>query len=210
MNICHIMGAGDPAGARIDAQPGDIIIAADAGYLELARRGIRPDLVVGDFDSLGDPPADVEILRYPPMKDDTDMLIAVRAGLARGFARFLLYGALGGRIDHTLANLQTLLFIAEQGARGALVGADESVAAVRNGEIAFPAHARGTISVFCMGEAAKGVTLEGLLFPLENHTLNPSYPIGVSNAFTDAPARVRVREGALLVVFPTAAMPSIR
>ncbi len=200
MKICHIVGAGESGGARIEPREGDWVIAADAGYAELARQGIKADLVVGDFDSLGEAPAGENVVLHPAMKDDTDTLLAVKIGLERGFLDFRLYGALGGRLDHTLANIQTLRYIAARGARGAIVG-DVCLAAVKDGELRFRADAAGVISVFCLGEPARGVDLEGLLYPLTDATVTPDFPIGVSNEFTGMPARVRVREGCLIVVF---------
>jgi thiamine pyrophosphokinase len=198
--ICHIVGAGEMGGARIAVQPGDFVIAADAGYSALVEQGIAPDLVVGDFDSLGEVPAGAHVVRHPAMKDDTDMMLAVKIGLARGFLNFRIYGALGGRLDHTLANIQTLQYIAAQGARAVIVG-DVCLAAVRDGALRFSAGAAGVISVFCLGAPARGVDLEGLLYPLMNYDMAPDFPIGVSNEFTGVPARVRVRAGCLIVLF---------
>lgn len=187
-------------GARVAPTQGDFVIAADAGYAALVRQGIRPDLVVGDFDSLGEAPAGENVVRHPVQKDDTDMMLAVKLGLERGFLDFRLYGALGGRLDHTLANVQTLQYLAAHGARGFLVG-DVCLTAVMNGEIRFRPEARGVISVFCLASPATGVDLEGLLYPLRNHTLTPDFPLGVSNEFTGAPSCVRVGEGCVVVVF---------
>jgi thiamine pyrophosphokinase len=200
LKICHIVGAGEMGGARIEPRGGDFVIAADAGYAELIRQGIKADLVVGDFDSLGEAPAGETVVRHPVMKDDTDMMLAVKLGLERGFRDFRLYGALGGRLDHTLANLQALQYIAAHGARGLIVG-DVCAAAVQNGALRFRAAAEGVISVFCLASPAHGVDLDGLLYPLTNHTLTPDFPLGVSNEFTGVPACVRVREGCVVAVF---------
>ena len=133
---------------------GAYVIAADAGYNRLRDFGVRPDLAVGDFDSMGAPPDDVPVVRHPAEKDDTDMLLAVREGFARGFSRCYLFGGTGGRIDHTLANLQTLAFIAERGGVGFLFGDDWTAAAVKNGTLGFPAGLSGTVSVFALGSPA--------------------------------------------------------
>ncbi len=187
-------------GARVAAREGDLVVAADAGYAALVRQGVKPDLVVGDFDSLGEVPAGETIVRHPVMKDDTDTLLAVRLGLERGYRDFRLYGALGGRLDHTLANIQTLQYLAARNARGVIVG-DVCLAVVRNGALRFRADARGTVSVFCLGAPARGVFLEGLLYPLTDYTMTPDFPIGVSNEFTGAPSSVRVGDGCLVAVF---------
>ena len=187
-------------GARVAPDQGDFVIAADAGYAELIRQGVKPDLVVGDFDSLGEVPAGETVVRHPVMKDDTDMMLAVKLGLERGYRDFRLYGALGGRLDHTLANIQTLQYLAARDARGVIVG-DVCLAAVKNGALRFRAAAKGTISVFCLGASARGVFLEGLLYPLADYAMTPDFPIGVSNEFTGAPSSVSVRDGCLVAVF---------
>ena len=158
MGICHIVGAGEMGGARISVAPGDFLIAADAGYRAVRAQGWKPDLVVGDFDSLGEEPAGETVVRHPVMKDDTDMMLAVRIGLARGYQEFTLYGALGGRLDHTIANMQVLQHLAGRGARGVLVG-DVCAAAVMDGELRFRAEAKGDDFRILPGRArARGVS----------------------------------------------------
>jgi len=178
---------------------GDLVIAADAGYRQLG--GLRADLVVGDFDSLGYVPQGENVLVLPDHKDDTDTHYAVKLGLERGYTRFVLLGGVGGRLDHTLANIQTLAYLTSRGARGCLVGDDVSLAMVQDGSLSFSGEPRGTVSVFAQGGTAFGVTLEGLLYPLEEATVTTDFPIGVSNVFTGKPARVTVARGRLLVVW---------
>jgi thiamine pyrophosphokinase len=135
-------------------------------------------------------------------KDDTDAMLAVRRGLERGCRQFLLYGSLDGpRLDHTVANFQTLQFLADHGAFGCLIGKATIAAVIKNGTLCFPAGLEGTVSVFCSGPAARGVTLEGLYYPLENGTLTPGFPLGASNHFTGKEARIRVEDGSLLVLW---------
>lgn len=199
--ICYISGAQEPGPVAISPYRPAFIIAADRGLEHLTAQGITPDLTVGDFDSLGRVPEGDNVLRHPAEKDDTDMLLAVREGLRRGYRKFLLYGGLGGRLDHTLANLQTLVFLAREGAAGWLLGDGMAVTALRDGCLNFgPGHA-GVISVFCAGSDARGVNLEGLYYPLRNATLTSGFPLGVSNQFTGVPSKVSVREGELLVMW---------
>ncbi len=207
--ICCIFGAGEYEGNEFTRVPdGAYIIAADAGYARLCASGVKPDLVVGDFDSLDAPPTGIPVVRHPVEKDDTDMLLAVREGFSRGFSHFYLFGGMGGRLDHTLANLQTLAFIAERGGIGYLIGKGFTAAAVRNGTLCFPAGMTGTISVFALGEPARGVYLTGLYYPLTDATLTPVWPLGVSNAFTGKAAAVAVRDGTLTVLWEGGALPS--
>lgn len=180
--------------------PEDFIIAADGGLRHLEKLGLAPDEILGDFDSLGYTPEGGRV--FPVEKDDTDTMLAVRWGLALGYREFILYGSLDGpRLDHTVANFQTLQFLADRGAYGTLVGREQLVTVVKDGKIAFPAGSEGTVSVFCLGSDARGVTLRGLYYPLEAGTLTAGFPLGVSNHFTGAPASVSVKQGSLLVIW---------
>jgi len=198
MSICYIF-ASLPFGPLPWIGRGDFVIAADAGYRQLC--GVKPDLVVGDFDSLGFVPEHETVVRHPVRKDDTDTLLAVKLGLARGYRQFVILGGIGGRLDHTVANIQTLAYLAAQGAKGCLVGEKESALLLQNGSMRFAPGQTGAISVFAFGASASGVTEEGLDYPLESATLACDYPLGVSNAFTGAPARIAVERGSLLVIW---------
>ncbi len=209
-HICYIVGAVPLGGAVPRPRPGDYVIAADGGYAALAALGVTPDLVMGDFDSLGAAPDHPNVETHSPVKDDTDTMLAVRWALERGWRRFRIYGALGGpRPDHTLASIQTLRYLVEHGASGFLVGEGWTVAVVRNGTLRFPAAARGYLSVFCSGDAARGVTLRGLKYPLDDATVTCGVPIGVSNEFLGEEALVRVREGCLVVLWQGELFPEV-
>ena len=200
MKSCIIFCAGEFNGATLPITKDDYIIAADGGYAHVQKLGLTPDGVLGDFDSLGYVPQDAKI--FPVEKDDTDAMLAVRHGLALGYKRFFLYGSLEGkRLDHTVANFQTLQFLADHGAEGYLIGTDQIVTVVKDGSLTFLPGAEGILSVFCMGADAQGVTLEGLQYTLYNHTLTAGFPLGVSNHFTGQPAKVSVENGSLLVLF---------
>ena len=180
--------------------PEDIVIAADGGLRHTQKLNITADVILGDFDSLGYAPEGANV--YPVEKDDTDAMLAVRRGLSLGCREFVLYGSLDGpRLDHTVANFQTLQYLCDHGAFGILAGVNTVAAVVKNGSISFPAGCRGTVSVFCHGEDARGVTLKGLYYPLENGTLTAGFPLGVSNHFTGQPAEISVAEGSLLVIW---------
>lgn len=211
--ICRIVGAGDgfAAFAPLAAHaPGDLLIAADGGLKAAQAVGVTPDVVLGDFDSLGHVPEGDNVLRWPEMKDDTDMMLAIRLGLEKGYRTFYLYGGCGGRLDHTLANLQALAFLAGQGAVGYLFEGGQTVTCVQNGEVRFPPLPEGILSLFAMCGAAGGVTLEGLLYPLNDGVLQPDFPLGVSNHFTGAAALVQVKNGTLTLSWDTPVLPQIR
>lgn len=180
--------------------PSDYILAADGGLIHLQKLGLQPHGIIGDFDSLGYVPQGAQV--FPVEKDDTDSMLAVRKGLELGYRRFELYGALdGARLDHTVANLQTLGFLARHGAEGYLVGLTYMAAVLRNGTFRFPETATGILSLFCLGQDARGVTLEGLQYPLEKGVLTADFPLGVSNHFLGRAARITVEDGTLLALY---------
>ncbi len=197
---CYIIGAGECSRLLLQLKDEDYVIAVDGGY-EYAK-DYRIDLVVGDFDSLGYVPHHPNVIKLMPEKDDTDMLVAIKEGLEAGYKTFHIYGGCGGRIDHTIANIQHLTYLAEHEARGYLYGSESVMTVISNGSMSFPADAAGYVSVFAYGNEAKGVDLIGLKYPLNNATLDHSYPLGVSNEFIGEEASVSVREGKLLIVFP--------
>jgi len=180
--------------------PEDCVIAADGGLAHTQKLGLTPHVILGDFDSLGYTPEGANV--FPVEKDDTDAMLAVHRGLAMGYRDFILYGSLDGpRLDHTIANFQTLQYLCDHDASGYLVGNSSIVTVVKNGSLRFPAGLEGTVSVFCMGPDAWGVDIEGLHYPLKDGVLTAGFPLGVSNHFTGAPAQISVREGSLLVLW---------
>lgn len=202
--ICYIFGAGEyHAPSSIQPSSDDLVIAADGGYVFAKQCKITVDLVLGDFDSLPAlPPEDTETVVLPPEKDDTDMVAALREGWLRGFRTFHIYGGTGGRLDHTLANIQCIAALACHGGRGYLYDRDVIITAICNDSIAFPASSKGTISVFCHSETATGVFETGLKFPLANATLSNTYPLGISNEFTGVPSSISVQNGTLVILYP--------
>lgn len=200
MDTCVIFCAGEFDRLVQPLENTDLIIAADGGLRHLTRLGVTPDILIGDFDSLGYTPEGAQV--FPVEKDDTDSMLALRHGLERGCRRFVLYGSLDGpRLDHTIANLQSLLFLAERGAEGFLVGNRYIAMVLTNGSVTFPESATGILSVFCMDGTAEGVTLSGLKYPLENGQLSSRFPLGVSNHFTGCPATATVKNGSLILLY---------
>ena len=178
----------------------DFLIAADGGLAHMEQAGLTPNGILGDFDSLGYIPDSAIV--FPVEKDDTDAMLAVRKGLELGYRRFLLYGSLDGpRLDHTVANFQTLQFLADRDSIGYLIGKDYIVTAVKNAGLAFPADAQGILSVFCMGPDATGVTIQGLKYEVSDAVLTAGFPLGVSNHFIGKPSRITVKSGSLLVIY---------
>ena len=194
MGCCVIFCAAEFDALARPLEKDDYILAADGGLKHTRKLGIEPNEIIGDFDSLGFTPPGAEV--FPVEKDDTDMMLAIKKGLERGCREFHLY---------TVANFQTLQFLADRGGVGYLVGNRSIVTVVKNGSIDFPAGLRGNLSVFCMGADARGVTERGLYYALEDGVLTSGFPLGVSNHFTGEPAHISVKDGSLLVIWDKAA-----
>ena len=179
----------------------DLMIAADSGLAAFDAAGLAPDLLIGDMDSI-----DPELLgRYAGLpqerlccvKDDTDGVHAVDVALARGAERITLLGALGGRMDHELANLMLLVRAHRAGAFAEILG--EGVRVIRvPGEAVLRGAKGDTVSFLPLGDA-RGVTLTGFFYPLDRHDLHSDYPLGVSNVVTQDEAAVFVQDGDLLM-----------
>ena len=200
MGKCIIFCAAGFDSLALPIEADDYVIAADGGLAHTDRLGLTPDVILGDFDSLGYTPEGSRV--FPVEKDDTDAMLAVRQGLEAGYRDFYLYGSLDGkRLDHTVANFQTLQFLADRGARGYLVGIDSIVTLVHREEITLPAHFEGIFSLFCLGPDARGVTIRGGHYGLEDGSLTSGFPLGVSNHFIGKEVTVSVKEGSLLLIF---------
>lgn len=195
---CHIFASGEFYGLQLRPRSTDLVIAADGGYRWCVQENIVPHLLLGDFDSLEKIPKDVPIRSFPVKKDDTDTMLAIKTGLDLGYLEFHLHGCSGGRLDHTLANLQALLFLAKHGARGFLYAAQETYTAIQNGSIEIPPQ-NDVFSVFCLGSDASGVSIRGAQYPLNDASLTSSFPLGISNHFIGETVMVEVKSGSLLV-----------
>ncbi|MCH5263422.1 MAG: thiamine diphosphokinase [Lachnospiraceae bacterium] len=204
--ICYIIGAGENYGLDFTPTTEDFVIAADAGIRYLEQRGFTADLVIGDFDSLNDIPVHPNTKELNPEKDDTDMLAAVREGIKSGYSVFHIYCGMGGRIDHTIANIQILAYLSQNGMQGFLFGKDIVITAITNRKMSFNKVPSSYISVFSHTEKSEGVYLQGLKYELNNATLTNTFPLGVSNEFIGKEGSVSVAAGTLLIVFPKEAL----
>lgn len=201
MKRCFIVSAGTFYGLRERPAVDDFCIAADAGYETCQAAGIVPDLLLGDFDSMEQPADFANVHRSPVEKDDTDTMLAIKTGLEQGCDEFHIYGATGGkRLDHTVANIQALLYLRRHGARGYLYDNDFLWTVIENETVEIPQQVEwGLLSVFCLGDRAEGVTERGVQYLLEDGVLTCSNPMGVSNHIITPMASISVRKGALLV-----------
>lgn len=200
MKKCLIFCAAEFDKLAAPIEDGDYLLAADGGLRHLEKLNLPAHGIIGDFDSLGFIPEGAQV--FPVEKDDTDAMLAARKGLELGFREFIFYGSLDGpRLDHTIANFQTLQYLADHNAVAYLVGRDYIVTVIRDGSVAFTEEAEGILSLFCLGPDAQGVTIEGLHYPLKNGTLTSGFPLGVSNHFTGKSAKITVKNGSLLAMW---------
>ena len=200
MRSCVIFCAAGFDGLIAPIPDDTLTIAADGGFAHTQALNLTPDVILGDFDSLGYVPEDSRV--FPVEKDDTDAMLAVRLGLERGCGEFLLYGAMDGpRLDHTVANFQTLAYLAQHNARGWLIGRDYIATVASRETLSFDPGCTGILSCFCLGRDITDLTLEGLKYPLRHGTLTAAFPLGVSNHFVGEAARVTVGEGLLLLLW---------
>lgn len=199
-NICYIIGAGDVPEKNIIVNSGDFIICADGGYTHRKIFTAKADLIIGDFDSLGNIPNEDNTVVLPTEKDDTDMAFAVKEGFKRGFDTFVILGGLGGnRPDHSIANIQLLHTVCNKGGTAFLVSGSKIFTAVKDKKVTFSKECTGYISVFSLTDKSEGVTLRNLKYELSNSTLKNSAVLGVSNEFTEKEAEIEVKNGVLLL-----------
>ena len=199
MNICYLIGAGDTTSLPTPDST-DLVIAADGGYDHLISHGVRCDILIGDFDSIKGVPCGVELIRFPVMKDETDMHLSYLEGVKRGFSRFVIYGGSGGRIDHTYANLSLLLYGAKRGHRITMEAPEYTAEVIYNSKAEISGTPGKTFSVFSFGQDAEGVSISGAKYNVEGVTLTPDFPLGVSNSFLESFVSISVHGGALLII----------
>lgn len=196
------------------AYDGDYFIAVDGGADYCREMYVVADMYLGDFDSISDADlSDVcdsaildgalefpEIITLPREKDDTDTLAALKKGLELGFKEFVIFGGCGGRVDHTIANIQCLLFLRRNGANGYLINGKERIFVIKDEQVCFPSGEQGILSLFSVSGEAKGVSISGMKYNLEDAVLVNDFPIGISNEFVGKEAVVEVRDGEVLAI----------
>ncbi|MFT8537051.1 thiamine diphosphokinase [Bifidobacterium aquikefiri] len=208
--VCVIFAAGEYFGKTARIPQDAYVIAADGGFDHCLSQHAHADIVMGDFDSITvDVPAGTASFHVPAEKDLTDTASAVTLGWAKGCREFHIYGSLGGRLDHSIANMQLVAGLANHGGIGFLYGADVVVTAIRNGSLTFPAFTcpeRTMLSVFSSSDASLGVNERGLKYFLDNATLTNDRSNAVSNEFiSGTPSQISVETGTILVTFASEA-----
>ena len=197
--LCLIVSGGDFCRLPEELRAARYVIACDRGYAYAARWGVKPDLVIGDFDS-AEPPEGVSVERAPTRKDDTDTMLAVRRALAEGYREIAVVCAFGGRFDHALANLQAGAFVVAHGVRARLYGADTEALVFTAGKVSIPRREGRSLSLFALSDRCEGVCVRGTKYVCEGAEITNAFPVGVSNVWAADCAEVEVKSGILAVI----------
>ncbi len=203
MGICYVIGAGECRKLDFKKEKEDLIIAADGGYKHLLSANIKPDIIIGDFDSLKEIPNFDNIIKLNPIKDITDTDAAVKLGIEKGYKNFIIYGGLGGRLDHSIANIQLVAALSQKKITAVIKGDDTEITAVTDGKINFASSHKGYISIFSHSDKCEGVYLKGFKYPLDNAMLTNIFPLGVSNEFTDVESEIIITKGTAIIILNT-------
>ena len=201
MRVCRIFAGGDTGLRCVKVNEDDLVICADRGYASAKKLGVVPHIIVGDFDSYdGELPENAEIIRSIPEKDDTDTLLAIKTAIERGADELVIYGAMGGRFDHTVANIRSLAYIYEKGCTGTIEDDDNIITVCGVGRHSFPCMDGYYFSVFAMTDELRIASMTGVKYPLSDYVMTGSFPIGVSNEITGENAVLDITGGLALIV----------
>ena len=199
MRRCYIVGAGDNSGTIFVKKENDFVIAADGGLKILEQLGIEPDAIIGDFDSLGFIPKGKNVIRHKVEKDDTDMMLSVEYAHDLGYNDIVIFGGTGGRVDHTFANVSTMLWASRHGIRISMVDETNIYRVITNESITLDAKRDGDLSVFAF-DKAEDVCITGAKYTASNMALTNDNPTAVSNSFIGKEVTISVGIGSLLII----------
>ncbi len=202
MSRCLIICGGDCSSDLIlkHYRKGDCVICADSGYAYAHNAQIEPDVVIGDFDSLQGVGIPLGSIKLPIEKDITDSEAAIIEGVRLGLTDFLILGGTGGRFEHTFANISLMAKYTNKGFSLEMVDDKHHFYCLHKGKITIDYKENQQISVFAFGEKAYGVTEKGFHYPLENYTLEPLEPLGISNDIVAEKGEISVRNGTVIIV----------
>lgn len=182
----------------------DFIICTDGGYDIAIKNNIIPDVLMGDFDSIEAPlPDNIKIIRFKPEKDFTDLDLALKFSMENNSKNIKILGGIGGRLDHTVANLQLLSYYCDFFDTLVMMDGRNKCFVLKGNhdkKLIIPSENDSYLSLFSLSENCTGVTIQNVKYPLENHTLTNTFPLGVSNEFKEKDAVLSVENGTLLVI----------
>ena len=199
MKKCYIICGGPETFENVNIEKDAFIICADSGYDKAVSASVVPDLVIGDFDSIQSVPSDVKIIQAPTHKDDTDTLLAIKTAISEGYDDITLVSAFLGRMDHSLANLAALCYMSEQGISSRIVGDSCDAYYLNETSLDLTPDKCRYLSVFASSETVI-VSIKGTEYEVENYEMKKSFPIGVSNEFTDSNCTITVHKGSVFVL----------
>ena len=192
-------------GFEVSLLPGDFLVAVDGGLRHLQRLGLKPDLLIGDLDSVDASElaeivdAGIEVHRFPPAKDQTDLELALEYVLENGYAQIVIAYPFGDRVDHTLGNLSLLSRLDLAGISISLEDGQVE-ARLLSQSASLPTQPGELVSLIAWGAPVEGITTNGLEYPLSNETLVPWQNRGISNVATADEIEIKIKSGNLLVI----------
>ena len=201
MGTCLIISGGDYSPLKDDIGY-DYVIACDLGYEHALKMGIKPDIMVSDFDSLDRskfPADEIALLEFPVRKDDSDTMLAIKHALKEGYGHIVISCALGGRLDHTIANIQSMAYVAERGGVCEIISDKEYLRTFTGGELSLEKREGFSLSLFSITDRCTGVSISGSAYDCENITLTNSFPLGISNYWKEESVTIRMSEGIMLI-----------
>ena len=202
-NRCIIIGAYKTKNIRelVNLTSDDYIICADGGYIIAQSEKINPDILIGDFDSMPENmQINCETVKLPKEKDDTDTLVCLKYGIEKGFNDFVIIGSIGGRLDHTLANIQTLAYACDNSKNAYMCDESCYIKLIKNDSLKINNTKDKYISLFSYSQECKGVNIHGVKYVLNDATLTNNFPLGVSNESVEDEVNISVKIGSLLII----------
>lgn len=197
---CIIIGAGELNTKEIINDNSDFVIASDGGYIYCKELNIKPNLIVGDLDSIDELPKDIETIKFNPIKDETDTYLAIKEGMKRGYKEFILYGCLGKRLEHTLANIQIMVGLLKEDASIELMDDNTYIKILKkNDELLIKENINGYISLFSYTNKSV-LTIDGLKYNVKRKTITNKFPLGIDNETTNTSATIKIHKGIVILI----------
>ena len=176
------------------------VIACDHGYDHAIALGINPDILIGDLDSIHADSVYIPLLKHPVRKDDSDTMLAVKYAIENGYDHIGILCALGGRIDHLFANIQSMAYAASYGCACEIFDDEAHLLTFTGGEILLPKKEGCVLSLFSLSDSCEHVSISGAKYDAEDITLKNTFPLGLSNAWETEEIRITMGRGIMLIM----------